>query len=279
MRATSNAPRTSRSARRARRSYVARRRLGRGAALLCVLGAALLVPSLFFVDVGGASGSVTVSPAIGLTDGANVTVSWTGRTPNGSPIIEQCNAAPTNPATDCDFLTLVVSETNSTGAGSDTFTVFGGLGPSRSFACDIQNACTIRVADDPADVSTGAQAPITFSTTATTTSSSSSTSSTSGATTSSSSSTSSTSSTSTTSSPDGSTTTTTPGDSTTTTSDPTSVLGTDTSNSGSGGSGGSGDGLVLAFTGTALHLPYTLVAGALFFIVGLGLRRFALADI
>jgi len=176
-----------------------------------------------------------------------VTVSWSGLRPNFAPSIEQCNAAPTNPATDCDFLTLVVSETNSTGAGSDTFTVFAGLGPSRLFACDIQNACTIRVADDSTDISTGAQAPITFSTTATTTSS-----------------------------PDGSTTTTTPGDSTTTTSNPTSVLGTDASNS---GGGGSGDGLVLAFTGTALHLPYTLFAGALFFIVGLGLRRFALADI
>ena len=278
MRATSNAPRTSRSARRARRSYVARRRFGRAAALLCVLGAALLIPSLFFVDVGGAVGSVTVSPNTGLTDGATVTVSWSGLRPNFTPLIEQCNAAPTDPNRDCDFLTLVTSESNGTGSGSDTFTVFAGLGPSHLFACDIQNACTIRVADDPVDVTTGAQAPITFSTTATTTSSSSTTSSTSGATTSSSSSTTSTSSassTSTTSSPDGSTTTTTPGDSTTT-SNPTSVLGTDASNS---GGGGSGDGLVLAFTGTALHLPYTLFAGALFFIVGLGLRRFALADI
>ncbi len=281
MRATNAAPTTSRSERRARRSTATRRRFGRAAALLCVLGVALLIPSLFFVGVGGAIGSVTASPNSGLTDGAIVTVSWTGLRPGFSPVIEQCNATPTNPATDCDFLTVVVSESNASGAGSDTFPVFAGLGPSRIFACDVQNACTIRVADDPADLTTGAQASITFSTTATTTSSSSTTSSTTGATTSSTSSTSSsssTSSTSSTSSADGSTTTTSPGDSTTTTSDPTSVLGNDANNSG-GGSGGSGDGLVLAFTGTALHLPYTLFAGALFFIVGLGLRRFALADI
>lgn len=273
MRTKIDARTASRSERRARRSYVARRRFGRVSALLCLVGLALLVPSLFFVGVGGAAGSVTVTPDTGLTDGATVTVSWTGRTPNFSPVIEQCNAAPTNPATDCDFLTVTVSDTNASGAGSDTFVVFAGLGPSHNFSCDNQHACTIRVADDPNDLTTGAQAPLTFSTAATTTSSSSSTSSSSTSSTSSSS-TSSTSSTSTTSSSSTSSTSSTssPDGSTTTTSDPTTVLGTDATNS-----GGGGDGLVLAFTGTALHLPYTLFAGGLLFLVGLVLRRFALA--
>ena len=66
---------TSRADRRAQRSYVERRRIGRVSAMLCLLGIVLLVPSFFFVQVGGAVGSVTVSPNTGLTDGANVTVS------------------------------------------------------------------------------------------------------------------------------------------------------------------------------------------------------------
>jgi hypothetical protein len=50
------------------------------------------------------------------------------------------------------------------------------------------------------------------------------------------------------------------------------VLGADQSNGG-GGSGGP----VLAFTGTALHLPFTLFAGAILLVAGLVLRRLSLA--
>lgn len=256
---------TGRKDRRAQRTFAQRRRWGRASALLCLAGIALLVPSFFFVQVGGAVGSVTASPNTGLTDGATITVSWTGLRPNFSPVIEQCNAAPTNPTTDCDFLTLVVSDSNASGAGSDTFTTFAGSGPSHLFACDDQHACTIRVADDPNDLTTGAVAALTFSTAATTTSSTS-TSSTSSTSSSSTSSTSATSSTSSTTTPDGSTTSSTA---------PTDVLGTDASNSGGGTSGS--DGLVLAFTGTALHLPYTLFAGALLFMLGIALRRMSVA--
>jgi hypothetical protein len=52
------------------------------------------------------------------------------------------------------------------------------------------------------------------------------------------------------------------------------VLGSDASNSGSGTDSG---GLVLALTGTALHLPYTLIAGGVLFMLGIGVRRMALA--
>lgn len=260
-----------RPARRAARTLAARRRLSRVAAILLACGTTLFVTSLFFVSVGGAAGSVSVTPNTGLTDGQQVTVSWTGLTPSFSPVIEQCNAAPVNPTNDCDFLTLQVADSNSAGAGTDTFNVFAGGGPSHLFPCDDQHGCTIRVADDPNDITTGAIGAITFSTAATTTSSTSTSSTSATSSTSSSSS----SSTTTTTTGDGSTTTTTTGDgSTTTTSDPTAVLGAESTNSGTGGDSG----LVLAFTGTALHLPFTLFAGGLLLVVGLVVRRVALAS-
>lgn len=264
-----------RRARRAGRRAATRRRTSRVAGVLLLLGAAVTTVSLFSIEVGGAVGSVTVTPNSGLIDGQQVTVSWTGLTPNFSPIIEQCKTAPTNPTSDCDFLTLLVSDSNSSGAGSDTFNVFGGQGPSGLFACDDQHACTIRVADDPNDLTSGAVAAITLSTAATTTSSSSSTSSSSTSSTSSTSSSSSTSSTSTSDSSSTSSTTAGADDSTTTTTPGAEVLGTDTSS----GSGGSGSDMVLAFTGTALHLPFTLFAGGLLLVTGLVLRRFALAPL
>ena len=265
----------SRSTRRVRRTLAARRRWSRVAAVVGAVGAAMVVSSVFFVQVGGAVGSATANPNTGLTDGATVTVSWTGLAPSFSPIIEQCNASPTNPVTDCDFLTLVVSDSDSSGAGSDTFNVFAGDGPSHLFACDDQHACTIRVADNPNDITTGALGSLTFSTVATTTSSTASTTTTTNPTTTTT--TSSSSSTTSTTTAGGSTTsstssTTSPEDTTSTTGSVT-VLGSDASNTGGGG----GDGLVLAFTGTALHLPTTLIIGAVLFVIGLGLRRFALA--
>jgi len=273
---TDTPPNPARRTRRANRSIAARRRLSRAAAILLVMGTALFATSLFFVEASGAKGAITVSPNTGLIDGQQVTVSWTGLTPNFSPAIEQCKTNPINPTSDCDFLTLVISTSDSSGAGSETFNVFGGLGPSHLFACDNQNDCAIRVADDPNDVSSGTTGVVTFATTATTTSStsSSSTSSTS-ATSSSSSSTSSTTApggSTTTTAPGGSTTTTSPDGSTTSTTAPTQVLGQQES-----GGGGGGSGLVLAFTGTALHLPFTLFAGAILLIAGMVLRRWSLA--
>lgn len=260
--------------RRTHRSVTARRRLSRAAAVLLFVGAALFSTSLFFVEASGAKGSISVNPSTGLSDGQQVTVSWTGLTPNFSPAIEQCRTNPVNPTQDCDFLTLQVTTSDGNGAGSDTFNVFSGLGPSRLFACDNQHDCAIRVADDPNDVSSGTTSVITFSTAATTTSSTStsttssssstSSSSTSSTSSSSTSSTSSSSSTSSTSSPDGSTTSSTV---------PTDVSGADTS--GGGTTGGDGSGLVLAFTGTALHLPYTLFGGAFLLVAGVVVRRLA----
>ncbi|MGZ4677259.1 MAG: neocarzinostatin apoprotein domain-containing protein [Acidimicrobiia bacterium] len=276
--ATINDPVAPRRVRRVARSRAGRRRVSRIAAVLLACGTTLFVTSLFFVGVGGAKGSLTVNPSTGLIDGQQVTLTWTGLTPNFSPVMEQCKASPVNPTQDCDFLTLVITTSDASGGGSDTFNVFGGLGPSHLFACDNQNDCSIRVADDPNDITTGAIATVSFSTTATTTPSTSSSSTSSTSSTSSSSSTSSTSSsssTSTTSSPDGSTTSTSSPDGSTTTSTTlgTSVLG----NSTSSGDGSGGSGLVLAFTGTALHLPYTLFAGVFLFAIGLLLRRIAFA--
>jgi hypothetical protein len=268
-----SAPTPARRDRRVHRSAASRRRLSRTAAVLFAVGAALFGTSLFFVQPSGAKGAITVSPNTGLSDGQQVTVSWTGLTPNFSPAIEQCKTNPVSPTQDCDFLTLVISTSDGQGAGTETFNVFTGLGPSKLFACDNQNDCSIRVADDPNDVSSGTTAVITFSTAATTTSSTS-TSSTSSSSTSSTSS-SSTSSTSSTSSSSTSSTSSTslPDDSTTSTSSPTEVLG-DTTSSGSGGSS-DGSGLVLAFTGTALHLPYTLFGGAALLVAGVIVRRLA----
>ncbi|MGZ4677536.1 MAG: neocarzinostatin apoprotein domain-containing protein [Acidimicrobiia bacterium] len=118
----------------------------------------------------GATGSVNVSPSTNLTDGAVVTVSWTGLTPNGTPSIVQCKNAPSTGASgaDCEFQTLQVASdgSNGSGAGSDTFIVHdtNGLAQINSHTevkCDSSTSGSILVVDNPNDPSSGSYKTIT----------------------------------------------------------------------------------------------------------------------
>ncbi len=130
-------------------------------ATLVVAGAALFAVSA----PAGAAGAVTVTPGTNITDGTTVTVSWTGLTPNNTPSIVQCKAAPSTGASgaDCEFLTLTTASdaSNGSGAGSDTFVVrdtagLAGLNPRTEVQCDPTHGGSIFVLDNPNDPSSGA---------------------------------------------------------------------------------------------------------------------------
>ncbi len=104
---------------------------------------------------------VSASPTAQLTDGAAVTVAWSGFTPHKSINIVQCTGDGTGGVTTCDVLHGIILKLDPTGSGSATLHVrVGRIGSGR---CDAQHACTI-IVNDAASQEPGATTfvPITF---------------------------------------------------------------------------------------------------------------------
>ena len=121
----------------------------RALAAACLVAAALA----FGAPPAQAAPAVTVTPATGLTAGQQVTVSFTGFTPNKTITVRQCNPEPES-GDDCDFLSLQQPVTDGTGAGSIQFPAL--ILPNDALPgpveCDADTPCVITVADDLNDL-------------------------------------------------------------------------------------------------------------------------------
>src|SRR5262245_16232616 len=97
-----------------------------------------------------ATRAITVTPDTGLTDGQNVTVSWSGFSPGTAVqtiIIEECKQQITDIFADCAIVTLIAPGNGADGSGSTQYTVKSrndnGTPFDEGFTCDATHPCAI----------------------------------------------------------------------------------------------------------------------------------------
>jgi phosphate transport system substrate-binding protein len=131
----------------------------------------------------------TITPHQGLLDfsgdGQFVTVRWSGFAPQGAAYMRECTRGATDYHSQCSqgglfspcglscpgvaFLGLTGKDGSGEGVGQVAIGLINAtqaLDPidGRSFACDFQNDCSLYVMQDPFDLTTAIEAPITFAT-------------------------------------------------------------------------------------------------------------------